>query len=65
MEWILTVGAFATTMAALSRVLRRMDREGSFDPLASSTVAAPGLRLFFDYSQDGFSRDGSRQLLPR
>jgi hypothetical protein len=51
-------------MAGLSRLLRKMERDGNFDPQASSSAARPGLRRFLDYSAGGFKRDGNRQLPP-
>lgn len=60
---LLALIAFFVVMFLLNRWLRRRDREGDYDagPSGSST---PGVRLLFDYSEDGWRNDGIRQEPP-
>lgn len=54
------VSAFAGGMVAVNRLLRAREDDGSFD-VAGASSAQPGLRRFFDFSTDGWRRDGVRQ----
>lgn len=62
--WLLGVVAFVVGMWLLNRLLRRAEGEGNFDAPGSSSAARPGVRLFFDYSERGWTRDGNRQRPP-
>lgn len=64
-EGFAAVVAFVGMLVALAVWFRRRERAGDFDPQAPSSAATPGLRRFFDYSEDGFRNDGSRQRPPR
>lgn len=61
MDIVLGIAVFALLMAAVNLALRRMERDGNFDPQAPSSAARPGLRWLFDYGAQGFGRDGIRQ----
>ncbi len=57
--WIV-IAFFVAGVAALSRFLRRFDRDGSFD-VPPSSASRPGLRRFFDFGPGGWSEDGINQ----
>jgi hypothetical protein len=56
-----TFVVFAATMVVINRSLRIGEAAGDFDPQSPSSAARPGLRLFFDYSVNGWRFDGIRQ----
>ncbi|MDX1657904.1 MAG: hypothetical protein R3343_03700 [Nitriliruptorales bacterium] len=58
---IIGIAVFAVLMYLLGRRLRRAEHEGDYDPGGSSSVSRPGVRLFFDYGEKGWHRDGIRQ----
>jgi hypothetical protein len=57
--WVVIV-LFVGGVVALSRFLRRLDEDGSFD-IPPSSASRPGLRRLFDFGEDGWSRDGINQ----
>ncbi len=65
MAGFIVIVVFGVAMGVLHRILVRKESEGDFDPQSPSSAARPGLRWFFDYSEDGFGHDGSRQRPPR
>jgi len=64
MHGLLAVAGFAAVLVVVSRVLKRSDAAGDFDPQSPSTAARPGLRLFFDFSNEGWRGDGINQRPP-
>lgn len=62
---LLTLAGFAAGVAVIGRVLRRREREGDFDALSPSSAARPGVRMFFDYTDEGWRGDGIDQRPPR
>ncbi len=65
MYTLFALAAFGSMMAVISHVLRAKERAGDFDPQSPSSAARPGLRLFFDFSSEGWRGDGVNQRPPR
>lgn len=57
---------FGVVMVIINRALRAKEAAGDFDPQSPSSAARPGVRLLFDFSDDGWRTDGiSQRPVPR
>ena len=58
---MLVIVGFAAAMAAVNRIVRRLESDGRYEVKSDSTAVRPGVRSLFDYGAGGFSEDGNRQ----
>lgn len=58
---LITLFALSLVMFIVNRVLRAKESAGDFDPQSPSSAARPGLRVLFDFSDDGWRTDGINQ----